>query len=56
SKTCSMCRHCEKANRRSQAEFVCKSCGHVAPADVNAAVNIAARGEVMRPIVASLSA
>jgi len=56
SNTCSMCGHCEKTNRRSQAEFLCKSCGHVAPADVNAAVNIAARGEVMRPIAASFSA
>jgi putative transposase len=51
SKTCAQCGHCERTNRRSQAEFVCKSCGHVAAADVNAAVNIAARGDVMRPIV-----
>ena len=52
SKTCSACGHCEKSNRKSRAEFVCKSCGHAAPADVNAAINIAARAEVvMRPTV-----
>lgn len=51
SRTCSACGHCEKANRKSQSEFVCKSCGHVALADVNAAINIAARAEVMQPIV-----
>lgn len=51
SKTCAECGHCEKANRRSQAEFLCKACGHVAAADINAAINIAARAEVMSPIV-----
>jgi IS605 OrfB family transposase len=51
SKTCPVCGHCERANRRSQAEFVCKSCAHAAAADVNAAVNIAARADVMQPIV-----
>jgi putative transposase len=51
SRTCHECGHCEKANRRSQAEFVCKSCGHAAPADLNAARNIAARGDAMRPMV-----
>lgn len=52
SKTCSACGHCERSNRKSQAEFICKSCGHAAPADVNAAINIAARAEVvMRPTV-----
>lgn len=40
SRTCSICGHCEKANRRSQAEFCCVVCGHQAPADVNAAINI----------------
>jgi len=51
SRTCAECRRCEKANRRNQAEFVCRSCGHAAPADTNAACNIASRGEVMRPMV-----
>ena len=41
SRTCSRCGHCEQANRVSQAEFLCRSCGFAAPADCNAAVNIA---------------
>jgi len=51
SKTCSVCGHCEKANRRTQAEFLCKECGHATPADVNAAINIARRARVMEPMV-----
>jgi IS605 OrfB family transposase len=51
SRECAECGHTDKANRRSQAEFECRSCGHAAPADVNAARNIASRGEVMRPMV-----
>lgn len=51
SRTCSECGHCEKANRRSQAEFICRSCGFVAAADHNAAINIAARVAVMLPKV-----
>jgi len=51
SRTCSECGHCEKANRPSQAEFICKSCGFVAAADHNAAINIAAKVAVMLPKV-----
>ena len=51
SRTCSICGHCEKANRKSQAEFVCQSCGYAAPADWNAAINIS-RADVKQPIVA----
>jgi len=40
SRTCNECGHCEKANRKSQAQFVCRSCSHSANADVNAARNI----------------
>lgn len=40
SRTCRVCGHCEKANRKSQALFCCVSCGHSAPADLNAAQNI----------------
>jgi IS605 OrfB family transposase len=40
SRTCSVCGHCEKANRRSQALFCCVSCGHTSNADLNAAMNI----------------
>jgi len=42
SRTCAECGHCEKANRSSQAEFQCRSCGHTAHADLNAARNIRA--------------
>ena len=52
SQTCSGCGHCEKANRRTRSEFVCKSCGYVALADENAAVNIRRRALVNEPIVA----
>ncbi len=45
SRTCSACGHCEKANRRSQAEFCCVVCGHQAPAEVNAAINIRNRAD-----------
>lgn len=40
SKTCSQCGHCEKANRKSQSEFVCKACDYATNADENAAQNI----------------
>jgi len=40
SRTCNACGHCEKANRKNQAEFVCKKCGHQDHADLNAAKNI----------------
>jgi IS605 OrfB family transposase len=40
SQTCSRCGHCERANRRSQAAFTCRSCGFSAHADLNAAENI----------------
>jgi putative transposase len=49
SRTCNVCGHCEKANRKNQAEFCCKHCGHSANADVNAARNIRDRGAVNRP-------
>lgn len=51
SRTCSVCGHCEKANRKSQSEFVCQSCGYAAPADWNAAITIS-RADVKQPIVA----
>lgn len=51
SQTCNECGHCERANRRSQSEFACEGCGHVAHADTNASKNIARRAAVMRPIV-----
>ncbi|MFL5706830.1 MAG: zinc ribbon domain-containing protein [Ktedonobacteraceae bacterium] len=52
SRTCSVCAHCAKENRKSQASFRCVNCGHCENADRNAAINIS-RAEVMRPIVSS---
>lgn len=40
SQKCHVCKHVAKANRLSQAAFVCVKCGHVDHADVNAAKNI----------------
>jgi transposase len=45
---CSACGWIEKNSRKSQAEFVCVSCGFTCNADTNAAVNVAA-GQVERP-------
>jgi IS605 OrfB family transposase len=50
SRTCSVCRHCAKENRKSQAVFCCVNCGHTDNADRNAAMNIS-RAAVMQPIV-----
>jgi IS605 OrfB family transposase len=41
SQRCFACGHIERANRKSQSEFLCCVCGHAAHADVNAAKNIA---------------
>src|SRR5205814_5036339 len=51
SRTCSVCGHCAKANRKSQAAFVCQACGYTDNADRNAAINIS-RAVVMQPGVA----
>jgi IS605 OrfB family transposase len=40
SQKCAECGYRERGNRQSQERFSCKSCGHQANADVNAAVNI----------------
>ncbi len=45
SQTCNVCGHCSKANRKSQAVFLCVSCGHTENADFNASKNIAHLGE-----------
>jgi putative transposase len=44
SQTCRICGHCEKANRETQAKFVCKKCHHTENADLNAAKNILSLG------------
>ena len=49
SRTCCRCGHVDKKNRKSQADFSCLRCGHKAHADLNAARNLATRGEVTRP-------
>jgi putative transposase len=40
SQTCSGCGHCEKANRKTQADFECVKCSHKINADISAAQNI----------------
>ncbi|MFD7406925.1 RNA-guided endonuclease InsQ/TnpB family protein [Streptomyces sp. NPDC059866] len=47
---CSACGWIEKNSRKSQAEFVCVSCGFTCNADENAATNVAAgQGGIPRP-------
>jgi len=54
SQTCSRCGQCEKANRKSQAKFLCVRCGYACHADLNAAVNIS-RAAVIPPDAAPLA-
>lgn len=51
SRTCPECGCVDKSNRVSQSTFSCISCGFSAPADIVAAVNIAARAVVNLPMV-----
>ena len=44
SQTCSACGTVDKRGRKSQASFVCPSCGFRANSDLNAAINIRNRG------------
>jgi putative transposase len=44
SQKCSACGHVSAGNRKTQAEFVCESCGFEENADLNAARNILAPG------------
>ena len=53
SRTCHVCKHCEKANRQSQASFKCKQCGFCCNADYNAAINIS-RASVKVPLGTSV--
>ena len=50
SRTCPECGNIDKANRRSQAEFVCTGCGFAGNADHVGARNIASRAQVIAPI------
>ena len=56
SRTCPVCGHVDKRNRRSQSEFQCRRCGHAGPADVIAAQNIRAWARGDAPMVASARA
>ncbi len=47
SQTCNACGHIALESRESQPSFRCVACGHQAHADVNAAQNIAAAGQVV---------
>jgi transposase len=56
SKACNACGSIDRRNRPDQARFLCTSCGHAAPADLNAARNIRqralrVRADVMQPEV-----
>jgi putative transposase len=51
SRECRECGCVDKKNRTNQANFSCVSCGHQAPADLNAARNIRAKGSVTIPCV-----
>ena len=54
SQSCPECGTIDKANRKSQSEFVCIECGFADHADHVGARNIASRAEVNRPIVANV--
>jgi putative transposase len=47
SQTCNACGHVARESRESQPSFQCVACGHQAHADVNAARNIGAAGQVV---------
>jgi putative transposase len=49
SRICPACGHCAKENRKTQASFVCISCGFAGPADMIAAGTIASRAAVNPP-------
>jgi putative transposase len=51
SRECPSCGHVAKENRKTQASFVCTSCGFAGPADVIAAGNISRRAPVNAPYV-----
>lgn len=51
SRTCPACGYIDKANRVSQANFLCVSCGFAGLADAVAARNIRARAVVNQPMV-----
>lgn len=56
SRTCHMCGHVGRGNRKSQAVFCCGQCGHTAQADENAARNILSRAIGVPPVGRSTDA
>jgi putative transposase len=48
SRTCSVCGHCAKANRKTQGAFSCQACGMTMNADRNAALNIRFKAQAAR--------
>lgn len=53
SRECIACGYVDKHNRKSQAKFICVSCGFAGPADTIAAINIARRAGSDQPYVAA---
>lgn len=53
SRTCPCCGHVDKANRKTQSEFSCTSCGFAELADYIAAVNISRRASVNTPYIST---
>lgn len=51
SRTCPSCGHIDKANRKTQSQFLCTSCCYAGNADVIAAGNISSRAAVNQPYV-----
>ena len=51
SRTCSVCGHCDKANRKSQSLFLCLKCGFRENADFNAARNLESGGYLSTALV-----
>ncbi len=56
SQTCSGCGHCARGNRKSQESFECLCCGLRLNADLNAALNLKARGELSAALMFRLEA
>ncbi|MFA5053198.1 MAG: transposase [Parcubacteria group bacterium] len=54
SRTCPECGCVDKANRKTQSDFVCTGCGFAGNADHVGARNIASRAEVSQPIVSAV--
>ena len=54
--TCSSCGHLDKHSRVNQSNFVCTGCGNMVNADLNAAINIARKGQEKLAWISRLTA